>query len=151
MVESLKLETRYTAPSSWWQHVPTAHWLVWRLKPKYIVELGSHYGVSLFSFCEAAEKYSVNTYIYAIDTWEGDEQAGMYDNSVYEKVSEHSNKYHNKRCCLLRKDFSEAVSYFSDNTIDIIHIDGLHTYEAVKKDFTGVGVQISERRFNNIS
>ena len=58
----------------------------------------------------------------------------MYDNSVYEKVSEHSNKYHNKRCCLLRTDFSEAISYFSDNTIDIIHIDGLHTYEAVKKD-----------------
>ena len=70
-IKSLELMPKYFAPSAWWEHVPIAHWLVDNIKPEKIVELGSHYGVSFFSFCEAAEKYSPSTYIYAVDTWEG--------------------------------------------------------------------------------
>ena len=84
-IKSLELMPKYFAPSAWWEHVPIAHWLVDNIKPEKIVELGSHYGVSFFSFCEAAEKYSPSTYIYAIDTWEGDVQAGYYGKTVYEK------------------------------------------------------------------
>ena len=72
--KSLTLIPFYRAPSSWWEHVPIAHWLVENLEPEKIVELGSHYGVSFFSFCEAAKHYSEKSFIYAIDTWEGDKQ-----------------------------------------------------------------------------
>jgi hypothetical protein len=133
--KSLELLPKYNAPSSWWEHVPIAHWLVEKLKPATIVELGTHYGVSFFNFCEAAEKYSPNTYIYAIDTWQGDEQAGYYENNVYEQVSKHRDKYHSQRSSMLRCMFEEAALKFSEKSIDIIHIDGLHTYEAVKSDF----------------
>ena len=81
-LESLGLVPNYEAPSSWWQHVPFAHALIELVKPELVVELGSHYGVSFFSFCEAAEKYSSQTYVYAIDTWEGDIQAGFYSEKV---------------------------------------------------------------------
>ena len=32
---------------------------------------------------------------------------------------------------MIRSTFDDASNYFSDKTIDIIHIDGLHTYDAV--------------------
>ena len=133
--KNLGMIPRYFAPSSWWEHVPIAHWLVENTKPEVIVELGSHYGVSLFSFCEAAEKYSPNTFIHAVDTWQGDSQAGYYKDEVYKKVSEHRMKYHAERCNLIRDTFDKASSYFGEKTIDILHIDGLHTYEAVKNDY----------------
>ena len=84
--KSLALVPKYEAASSWWEHVPVAHILVELLKPRVIVELGSHYGVSFFSFCEAAEKYSPDTCVYAIDSWAGDEHAGYYGESIYQQV-----------------------------------------------------------------
>ncbi|WP_226402463.1 class I SAM-dependent methyltransferase [Synechococcus sp. MU1643] len=106
-----------------------------KLKPEYIVELGTHYGVSFFSFCEAAETLATNTFTYAIDTWEGDSQAGYYNNEVYERVYEHFNSRHKTRGRLIRSTFDEAAEHFENNTIDIVHIDGLHTYEAVSHDY----------------
>ena len=73
--DTLEIIPGYDAPSSWWEHVPIAHWLIKNIKPKLVVELGTHYGVSFFAFCESAEIYSEETFCYAVDTWEGDSQA----------------------------------------------------------------------------
>jgi hypothetical protein len=132
---SLGLTQQYAAPSSWWEHVPIAHWLVENLKPAIIVELGTHYGVSFFSFCEAAKAYSPNSFIYAVDTWEGDAQAGFYNSDVYERVRVHHEAYHQERSRLIRSSFDDAAEHFPNGGIDIIHIDGLHTYEAVSHDY----------------
>ena len=35
----------------------------------------------------------------------------------------------------IRGYFSEAVSCFEDDSVELLHIDGLHTYEAVKEDY----------------
>jgi hypothetical protein len=40
-----QLTPAYIAPSAWWEHVPIAHWLIAKLKPQTVVELGTHYGV----------------------------------------------------------------------------------------------------------
>lgn len=132
---SLGLTQQYAAPSSWWEHVPIAHWLIENIKPDIVVELGTHYGVSFFSFCEAAKAYSESTFIYAVDTWEGDVQAGFYSSEVYERVKEHQEAYHRERSRLIRSSFDDAAEHFPDASIDIIHIDGLHTYEAVSHDY----------------
>jgi hypothetical protein len=134
-LESLSLNPVYIAPSAWWQHVPIAHWLIWALKPGKVVELGSHYGVSFFAFCEAAQAFSPDTFVYAIDTWGGDEHAGFYEEDVYSRVVANWDKYHSTRSLLVRSTFDSAVEYFEDRSIDILHIDGLHTYDAVRHDY----------------
>ena len=135
MSQNLELLPEYYARSSWWEHVPVAHWLIENIKPAKIVELGTHYGVSFFSFCEAAKKYSQGTFLYAVDTWYGDTQAGEYGNEVYESVAEHHERHHRARSRLIRSTFDEAANHFENSSIDLIHIDGFHTYEAVRNDF----------------
>lgn len=133
--ESLTLLPEWIGPSSWWQHVPIAHWMICEIKPKTVVELGTYYGGSFFAFCEAADAFSSKSFIYAVDTWEGDPQTGRYDDEVYNKVQEHTNHKHKLRARLIRSTFDEAATYFEDKSVDLLHIDGLHTYEAVKHDY----------------
>ncbi|NRB37885.1 MAG: class I SAM-dependent methyltransferase [Pseudomonadales bacterium] len=126
--KSLKL------PSSWVGHIPFAFWLVDNLNPKVFVELGSHNGDSYFSFCQAI-KANGSCCCYAIDTWEGDEHAGLYTESVFDYVSKHNQENYESFSTLKRMYFSDALKDFENNSIDLLHIDGLHTYEAVKEDF----------------
>lgn len=129
------MELRVKHPYSWVGHIPFAVYLVQNLKPKVIVELGTHTGNSFCSFLFAAKNYSPKTKVYAVDLWTGDYQAGFYDESVYLELKEYLDSNFSEFGKLIRKDFNEAVNEFVDNSIDILHIDGLHTYEAVKNDF----------------
>ena len=134
-IESLSMIPRYIEQSSWWQHVPIAHWIMAEIKPKTVVELGTHFGVSFFALCEAAEKYSPQSFVYAVDSWEGDSHSGKYNSSVLDRVREHwlKTQKHNSR--LIKSKFEDAVNYFPNSSIDLLHVDGLHTYEAVKNDY----------------
>lgn len=134
-IKSLSMLPKYKAMSSWWEHVPIGHWLIEKIQPERVVELGTHYGVSFFCFCEAAEQYSPNTFVYAVDTWEGDEQAGQYGEEVFKRVNEYQQKNHKTRSRLIQSSFDEAVTHFGKKSLDVIHIDGLHTYEAVEHDY----------------
>ncbi|MEO5683256.1 MAG: class I SAM-dependent methyltransferase [Chitinophagaceae bacterium] len=120
--------------SAWTEHIPFAFWLTEASKPAIFVELGTHYGLSYFSFCKAVESAGLATKCFAIDSWAGDEHAGFYDNSVFDAVKE-MNKPYNHFSTLCRQPFDLANSCFENKSIDLLHIDGLHTYEAVKHDF----------------
>lgn len=106
------------------------------IEPNTIVELGTHYGCSFFSFCQAVKDFNLNTNLIAIDTWSGDEQAGYYDEEVYRTVKSTVSAYFSHlNIDLKRMTFDNALSEVNEGTADLIHIDGLHTYEAVKHDF----------------
>ncbi|MBU3676490.1 MAG: hypothetical protein FGM54_04815 [Chitinophagaceae bacterium] len=132
----LEINPNYTAISSWWQHVPIAFWLIEKTKPSVVVELGTHFGVSFFAFCQAAQLFSPNTLLYAVDTWEGDTQAGLYDDKVFEAVQQHASLHYKDRAVLMRSTFETASHQFAESSIDLLHIDGFHSLEAVQTDYT---------------
>lgn len=133
----------YICQSAWIEHAPFAFWLTDALRPARFVELGTHYGYSYFAFCQAIKRLDIGTTAYAVDTWEGDEHAGFYDNSVYESVLE-INRQYASFSRLTRATFAEAAEYFSDGSIDLIHIDGRHFYDDVKQDYESWHPKLTE-------
>jgi GT2 family glycosyltransferase/glycosyltransferase involved in cell wall biosynthesis len=125
------------APSAWaWtEHVPFAFWLVDVLRPSTIVELGTHNGVSYSAMCQAVKSLGLPTRCFAVDTWKGDEQAGFYPEEVYREFATFHDQRYSAFSRLVRSTFDEALPHFEDGSIDLLHIDGLHTYDAVRHDF----------------
>ena len=122
-------------PDAWCGHLQFAAWLIRVIEPGVFVELGTHTGNSFFSFCQSVSEENLDTKCYAVDTWEGDEHAGNYDEEVFHQVSAYNQANYASFSRLLRMKFDDAVSYFADSSIELLHIDGLHTYEAVRHDF----------------
>ncbi|CAN7566259.1 glycoside hydrolase family 99-like domain-containing protein [Pararhizobium sp. LjRoot255] len=124
-----------TVVSAWPEHIPFAFWLTAMHRPRKFVELGTHAGASYFAFCQAIERLNLSTAAYAIDTWQGDEHAGHYGEDIFQSVSDTNSRKYMSFSTLVRSTFDDACSYFEDGGIDLLHIDGLHTYDAVKHDF----------------
>ena len=126
---------RLVAPHSWEGHIPFAYWLVKAVTPSVLVELGTYTGNSYFAFCEAMESVGAGGRAYAVDTWEGDPHAGFYGDEIFQSVSAHNLSRFSHFSSLLRMEFDASRGYFPDGTVDLLHIDGLHTYDAVRHDF----------------
>jgi hypothetical protein len=135
---SLNFEPLHFRPHNagdWSGHVPFAYDLVAALRPKTIVELGVQYGESYFAFCQAVAECGVACRAFAVDTWRGDPHTGAYSEAVYREVLALNQQHYAGFSTLLRTTFDEAVGSFLDGSVDVLHIDGLHTYEAVSHDF----------------
>jgi lipopolysaccharide biosynthesis protein len=137
--------SRVGVPSAWWSHVPFGQWLVAATRPRTIVELGTHHGVSYSAFCEAVVRHQLDTKCSAVDTWQGDVQAGLYDESVLAELREFHDARYGAFSDLIQTTLDAAREYFADGTIDLLHIDALHSYEAVTHDFTTWLPKLSDR------
>jgi hypothetical protein len=126
---------RHLAFSTWVDHIQFGYDLVAALKPRLFVELGTQAGLSYFAMCQSVDEHDLDTLCYAVDTWEGEQHTGAYDESVWESVSEVNRLNYPGFSYLLRMYFNEALVHFEDESIDLLHIDGLHTYDAVSEDF----------------
>jgi len=135
----------YIVQSAWLEHVPFAFWLVDTLRPRKIVELGTHYGSSYFSFCQSVAKLDLDTQCYAVDTWDGDEHASQYDEEIYQQVSEYNQQHYSDFSTLVRSTFDQALEYFPRNSIDLLHIDGQYNPEAVRHNFESWLPKLSDK------
>ena len=113
--------------SAWIGHRDFAEWLIGYLKPKTIVELGVDWGFSTFVFANS----NIYGKVYGIDLFTGDAHSG--ERSTYDFVKSKSSQFKNLE--IITGDFTEVSKTWS-LPIDVLHIDGYHTYEAVKNDFT---------------
>jgi GT2 family glycosyltransferase len=126
---------RIVPPGPWTGHLPFAFWLVKALRPSTLVELGTHSGNSYFGFCQAMAAFVPGGRAYAVDTWVGDEHAGNYGEDVFAGVSAFNQQHFGQFSTLLRATFDDARAYFPKGQVDLLHIDGMHSYEAVRHDF----------------
>jgi glycosyltransferase involved in cell wall biosynthesis len=132
----LDVPDRLTDVTSWHGHVPFAFWCVAALRPRVLVELGTHKGDSYSAFCQAVHRLGLPTACYAVDTWRGDHQAGLYEgDEIFAELEAYHARNYGGFSRLVRSTFDEALAQFADGTIDLLHVDGLHTYEAVRHDF----------------
>jgi GT2 family glycosyltransferase/glycosyltransferase involved in cell wall biosynthesis len=136
---------RSGVPSAWYGHIPFAYWITKTLRPHRLVELGTHHGVSYAAFCDAVCRAHLDTRCFAVDTWQGDEHAGTYGEEVYKNLK----AFHDSRFAafseLVRATFDQARDYFQDGSIDLLHIDGCHSYDAVRHDFDNWRPKLSSK------
>ena len=133
------------APSEWIEHVPFGLLLIDLIRPRTVVELGVYAGVSYCAFCQAAQRLQLATRCFGVDTWRGDEHGGYFGDEVLKTLRSHHDPRYSAFSQLIQSTFDDAALQFGDGSIDLLHIDGFHTYEAVKHDFDRWLPKISER------
>ena len=137
--------SRLAMPGAWTGHIPFAFWLIKALRPATLVELGTHSGNSYFAFCQAMAAFAPAGRAYAVDTWVGDQHAGGYGEEVFASVSGFNTEHFRRFSTLLRTTFDDARQYFPEGAVDLLHIDGMHTYDAVRHDFETWQSRLSPR------
>jgi methyltransferase family protein len=136
---------RFSDMGFWHEHIPFAFVLMDLLAPRNLVELGAHKGDSYFAFCQAVVRLGLPTRCHAVDSWHGDVHTSAYDDKVYEDFSAWNERHYASFSTPMRMTFDEASAKFTDGSVDLLHIDGTHTYEAVKHDFETWLPKMSER------
>ncbi len=121
----------------WGGHRRFAYDLTRWMRPARIAELGVHWGTSFFTFAQAIKDGRMKeTELIGVDTFEGEEHAGQYGAEVLETVQRIvRGSFPRQRITLHKMYFAEALGKVDDESVDLLHIDGLHTFEAVKDDF----------------
>jgi hypothetical protein len=122
---------------AWTPHLHFAYDLVALMRPRVFVELGTDRGESYFTFCQSTAENKTETHCFAVDTWRGDLQAGEYDETTFKQVAAHNRAYYESFSMLMRCTFDAALEKFRSESVDLLHLDGLHSEEAVRHDLGG--------------
>ena len=118
-------------PSAWKSHLEFAVWLTYRFLPRIVVDLGVDYGASTYAWGASGVSSVVG-----VDWFKGDEHTGVRDTqgAVASLAAELARDYgYENTVHIWRSSFAEAADVF-DRPIDFLHVDGLHTNNAVKRD-----------------
>ena len=104
-------------------------------RPKVVVELGTDMGLSALAMGLALRDLNEGGKLFAVDTWQGDDYSGRYRADVYRTFLERRARLGLDAVIVpMRMTFDEARDKVPDK-IDLLHVDRLHTWDAVNHDF----------------
>jgi Methyltransferase domain len=120
--------------SLWLGHAAFVHALVLYLRPRVIVDLGVLQGCSTVAMALALKRLGRGV-VYAVDTWEGDEDTGFYGPDVFDRFREEIQLLDLEQQVIpLKMRFEEAPGHITE-PVDLLHVDGFHTFRAARSDF----------------
>lgn len=135
----------YLPSSDWIGHLPFASWLVEVLRPQVLVELGVHDGASYCGFCEAVSRGELPTICSGIDNWISDAHGGFDGGDELAQLRAYHDPRYGTFSRLIHSSFDEVLEHFADDSVDLLHINGGHGYEAVRHDFESWRPKLSRR------
>ena len=121
------------APNSWHEHVPFALWLVKALCPRIIVELGQAEGAPYAAFCLAVERLGLATRCFAVER--GAEPSDRPHESATRIGTGRQDGGSGAFSTVLRMRPEEARAHFASGEVDLLHIGGGESHEAVANAF----------------
>lgn len=130
---------------AWLEHIPFAFALMEMLEPRTFVELGVYAGDSYCAFCQAIRWRGLTTQCHGIDAWQGDPNVGDVAEEVYLDLRRYHDPKFGTFSTLVRSTFIQAATRFPVGGLDLLHIDGCHTYEAVRQDWETWRPKLSHR------
>lgn len=136
VIEADALDPRL-AVEPWAGHRPFLYDYVRNIRPGSFVELGVRHGCAFFTCCQAAKDAGLDWMrLAAVDNWIGNDHDGFYGEEVYQTfLAVARSCYPGLDIQPIRRPFAEAVDQFPDASIELLHIDGYHTYEAAGDDY----------------
>ena len=123
--------------SNWLNHTSLVGYLIGKLCPHQIVEVGVYTGASLLLMRALAEYHGVECELYGIDPWDGSnggvEHWNWDGDYVYARLRERCDPYANVH--LVRLTGDAVARYRPDGSIDLIHLDADHREAAIRHDW----------------
>jgi hypothetical protein len=118
-------------PSAWKAHLEFAVWLTCRFLPQIVVDLGVDYGCSTYAW-----GVSGTSQVIGIDGFRGDAHTGTRDvqREALALGGRLTRNHQYPNTVRVWRTLFDAAAEVFEKTIDVLHIDGLHTYDEVKKD-----------------
>ena len=119
--------------SEWLEHASFGFWLIDALRPRVVVDLVAD-GYSHAVFCQAVQALNLSTRCYRIQQ-DNSHGTANGDDSPH-ALSDHIEAHYKSFSSLIRSDFEQARAHFEDGSIDLLHLDGFHSYKAVLAEYT---------------
>jgi hypothetical protein len=131
--ETVEKNIEYTNQIEGWMRPVELDWLYKTAKGmETIVEVGSWKGRSTAALCSGCRGtvYSVDTFLGS--KGEEQEHREAKERDIYEDFKKNTAQF--KNLVSYKMESLEAVKKFADKSVDMVFIDGAHTYEAVQAD-----------------
>jgi hypothetical protein len=141
ITESTLWKPYYQVSSTWQEHASFAFWLIERLRPRVLLELGTQAGFSYCCFCQAVDRLDLDTKAFAVDGWR---ERFASDPAPLIRLEDHHTRYESFST-LVDAPFDQAASQFDDGSIDLLHLHNAAACAAFRGNVATWSAKLSDR------